>query len=295
MLLPFYFPTGRANMPRLERLILACAFAAPLYALFNLLAASHLNPETTNSPNPLFVPALAPYSAGLAAAFSLFFIPVFLGLFALINRYRAASRRERRQIRWFVWCISTIVPIFAAWIVPYVTDAATGSIYETIVLFVSTVWFYAIIPVGVGVAILRHNLYDIDIIIRKTLVYSVLTVLLATIYFGGVVLTQQLLRAVSGQSSDLAIVLSTLLIAGLFSPLRRRVQAAIDRRFYRQKYDAEQTLARFSRTLRDEVDMEALTAQLVGVVQETMQPAHVGLWLQVRTGSKTSQGDQKMR
>ncbi len=128
-------------------------------------------------------------------------------------------------------------------------------------------------------AILRHRLYDIDIIIRRTLVYSILTAVLAAIYFGGIVLAQQVFRAASGESSDPAIVASTLLIAALFTPLRRRIQQTIDRRFYRRKYDAELTLARFNQTLRDEVDVATLQDQSLGVVQETMQPTKVALWI----------------
>jgi branched-subunit amino acid ABC-type transport system permease component len=139
-------------------------------------------------------------------------------------------------------------------------------------------WLYMFPAVTIGNAILRHRLYDIDIIIRRTLVYSILTGILAVIYFGGVIVVQQLLRPLT-ESSDLAIVVSTLLIAALFSPLRRRIQSTIDRRFFRRKYDAEQTLARFNQTLRDEVDIETLKAELVGVVQETMQPTKIALWM----------------
>jgi hypothetical protein len=136
---------------------------------------------------------------------------------------------------------------------------------------------------AIGNAILRHNLYDIDIIIRKTLIYSLLTGILAVIYFGGVVLAQQVFRAATGETPDIAIVLSTLLIAALFSPLRRRIQNTIDRRFYRRKYDAEQTLARFNQTLHDEVDIETLKAQLVGVVNDTMKPTKIALWVKEET------------
>jgi hypothetical protein len=128
-------------------------------------------------------------------------------------------------------------------------------------------------------AILRHRLYDIDIIIRRTLIYAILTGILAAVYFGGIVLTQQLFRAATGQSSDLAIVVSTLLIAALFTPVRRRVQDAIDRRLYRRKYDVEKTLTDFQKNLREDVDMETLKANLVGVVSDTMQPSSVRLWV----------------
>ena len=138
---------------------------------------------------------------------------------------------------------------------------------------------YPSIPVAVGVAILKDRLYDIDLIINRTLVYGSLTVLLATTYFGGIVVLQRLFIALTGQKSTLAVVASTLLIASLFNPLRRRVQAFIDRRFYRRKYDARRTLEEFGARLRDETDLDALGDRMVDVVKETMLPAHVSLWL----------------
>jgi hypothetical protein len=135
------------------------------------------------------------------------------------------------------------------------------------------------LPIGIGVAILRYRLWDIDIIIRRTLQYALLTGLLAFVYLGCVLILQQLFEAVTGQASPLAIVASTLAIAALFSPLRHRVQAFIDRRLYRKKYDAAQTLAAFAAAARDETDLEALTTQLLRVVTETMQAEQVRLWL----------------
>jgi hypothetical protein len=145
-----------------------------------------------------------------------------------------------------------------------------------------------IMPIAIGFAILRHKLYDIDIIIRRTLIYTVLTTILGVVYFGGIVLTQQVFRALTGQSSELAIVVSTLLIAALFAPLRRRVQDVIDRRLYRKKYDAEKVLADFQKNLRDEVDMETLKANLIGVLDDTMQPTKIALWVKESPKSPTS-------
>jgi len=142
-----------------------------------------------------------------------------------------------------------------------------------------------VVPVCTYIAILKYRLYDIDIVINRTLVYGSLTALLATVYFGGVATTEAIFSAFTGQQQQpqLAIVVSTLVIAALFNPLRRRIQAFIDRRFYRRKYDARKTLEAFSAKLRNETDLDALSGDLVGVVRETMQPAHVSLWLRPDT------------
>jgi hypothetical protein len=134
------------------------------------------------------------------------------------------------------------------------------------------------IGAGLAVAVLRYRLYDIDLIIRRTVQYAVLSVLLALVYFGMVILLQSVFNSVSGQQSPFAIVISTLVIAALFAPLRRRIQNVIDRRFYRQKYDAQQVLAQFAQTCRDETDMDALTAELQHVIQQTLQPEQITIW-----------------
>jgi hypothetical protein len=176
--------------------------------------------------------------------------------------------------------------VFAAAYIPVfvLTDFAFGP--DTALW--SNLWMIVmpLIPVSIGIAILRYRLFDIDLIIRRTLLYTATTALLALVFFGSVVLLQGVFVAVTGQQSQLAIVLSTLAIAALFNPLRNRIQAAIDRRFYRQKYDAQQVLAEFAITARDETDMNALTAELARVVQETMAPESVRVWLRT-TGRST--------
>jgi len=146
-------------------------------------------------------------------------------------------------------------------------------------------------PIAIGIAILRYRLYEIDLIINRTLVYGSLTATLVALYFGVIVVLQRLFVLLTGQQSTLAVVASTLLIAALFTPLRRRIQGFIDRRFYRRKYDARKTLEAFSTKLREETDLEALRGDLVGVIRETMQPAHVSLWLRPETAPKGEQTD----
>jgi ADP-ribosylglycohydrolase len=169
--------------------------------------------------------------------------------------------------------------------------------------FAGTEWIWAVlflsaastIPAAVGIAIMRYRLYEIDLLINRTLVYGALTATLALVYFGGIATTEAIFRALTGQEQQpqLAIVVSTLVIAALFNPLRRRIQSFIDRRFYRRKYDARKTLEAFSAKLRDETDLEALSDDLVGVVKETMQPVHVSLWLRPDTASRRGQANQQ--
>jgi hypothetical protein len=146
------------------------------------------------------------------------------------------------------------------------------------------------VPIFTGVAITRYRLYEIDIVINRTLVYGALTAALVAVYFGGVATLQALFRALTGQQSILAVVASTLLIAALFNPLRRRIKAFIDRRFYRRKYDAAKTLEAVSARLRDETDLQALNGDITRVVRETMQPSHVSLWLRPELPPRRSEG-----
>jgi hypothetical protein len=148
---------------------------------------------------------------------------------------------------------------------------------------------FALLPVATAIAILKYRLYDIDRIINRTLVYGALTVTLVGVYVGSVLSIQYAFRGLTGSRSQLAIVASTLLIAALFNPLRRRIQSVIDRRFYRRKYDARKTLEAFSTKLKNETDLEALNIDLLGVVKETMQPAHVSVWLRPATAPKGEQ------
>jgi hypothetical protein len=205
---------------------------------------------------------------------------ILLAGVSLVLRFRRAGGPERQQLKWF----ASAAALFAATTIVY-TFLLAGVAEQA--GQISTLLAFAAIPVAVGVAILRHRLYDIDVVINRTLVYGSLTVALVALYFGGIVVLQRLFVLLTGQQSTLAVVASTLLIAALFTPLRRRIQSFIDRRFYRSKYDARKTLEAFSVKLREEMDLEALNEDLVGVVRETMQPAHVSLWLRPESAPRS--------
>jgi hypothetical protein len=200
------------------------------------------------------------------------------GAISLVVRFRRSRGDERQQIKWFVFAGAIFCAVFAVapvlWTLPL--SPATEWIWPTLFLLgLST------IPVATGIAILKYRLYEIDLIVNRTLVYGALTAMLAVVYFGGVAATQAIFRTLTGQEEQpqLTVVVSTLLIAALFNPLRSRIQSFIDRRFYRRKYDATKTLAAFSAKLRNETDLDALNGELLGVVRETIQPSHVSLWL----------------
>ena len=215
------------------------------------------------------------YKALLYTVSPLLYVAVAL---SLLMRLRRAVGLERQQLKWFAYSAAIFAVGVVLIVIPIAID--TPPWYE----WVGTAIFTAAgaaITISIGIAILRYRLYEIDIIINRTLVYGSLTAMLAVIYFGGVTTTQAIFRALTGQEQQpqLAVVISTLAIAALFNPLRHRTQGFIDRRFYRRKYDAAKTLEAFSAKLRDETDLDALSDDLVGVVRETMQPAYVNLWL----------------
>ena len=189
-----------------------------------------------------------------------------LSAVSLVLRLRRAARVERQQLKWFVYAVALFALVFP----PSIIVLGDGRLI---------VFLLPLVPAAAGIAILRYRLFDIDVVINRTLVYGALTVMLAAAYIATVVASQYVFRALTGQESQLAIVASTLTIAALFVPLRRRVQGFVDRRFYRRKYDAAKTLEAFNARLREETDLDALSSDVVGVVRRTMQPAHVSLWL----------------
>jgi hypothetical protein len=233
--------------------------------------------------NPIGIEGLAPVEE----------LPVFGALGVLLGvgvvgaiasvavRYRRSRGMEREQMKWFLYPASFLCTFF---VVDYLPGIVGGLVFAAVVVGQ---------PVAIGIAVLRYRLYEIDIIINRTLVYGSLTVALVVVYFGGVTTAHALFRALTGQEQQpqLAVVASTLAIAALFNPLRRRIQAFIDKRFYRRKYDAARTLSAFSARLREETDLGTLTDDLLGVVGDTMQPEHVSLWLRPETASQRARGD----
>jgi hypothetical protein len=203
-------------------------------------------------------------------------------------RFRRGSGTERQQIKWLAYAAALLG---ATALVGAVGDLLLGGLGWWFLLLLGAVFLG--VPLSIGAAMLHYRLYEIDLIINRTLVYGALTALLALVYFSGVAATEAVFRTLTGQQEQpqLATVVSTLVIAALFNPLRRRIQGFIDRRFYRRKYDARKTLEAFSAKLRDKTDLEALNAELVGVVRETMQPAHVSLWLRPDTPPQDEQAD----
>jgi hypothetical protein len=223
------------------------------------------------------------------AVFGVLLLPtcIVVSAVSLVLRYRRSGADVREQIKWLAFAASVVgISYLSAVIIgifflpelfsPQVPRNLLYALIPNLVLM-----SYAGIPIAIGFAVLKYRLYDIDVIINRALVYGSLTVMLAAVYFGGVVGTQAVLGTLTGreQQPQLAVVVSTLAIAALFTPLRRRIQAFIDRRFYRRKYDAARTLDRLSLRLREEVDLENLVGELVGVVRRTLEPTHVSLWL----------------
>ncbi len=208
---------------------------------------------------------------------------VVLSASSMVVRFRRARGVERQQIKWFALAATFAAVGWVALTFTYETELIGAAQLLQLLSLLS-------IPLAVGIAVLKYRLYDIDLVINRTLVYGSLTAILALIYFGSVVQLRGLLFGFTGQSSQLTVVVSTLLIAALFNPLRRRIQGFINRRFYRRKYDATKTLDAFSARLRDETDLDALSHEVVEVVRETMQPVHVSLWLRPDSAPEESRG-----
>jgi hypothetical protein len=265
------FPTGRLPSRRWRVVVWAAMGYVALFTTVNWLSPVTQDFRLSSVRNPLGIDLEVMNLLGGVLYLSLPLLVLASGA-AVIVRFRRSKGDERQQIKWFAYAVVVMVFLFTLGFSFGLTQVArVGPLVFAVPL--------AGLPVAVGIAILRHRLYDIDLLINRTLVYGSLTATLIALYFAGIVLLQRLFVLLTGERSTLAVVASTLLIAALFNPLRRRVQAFVDRRFYRKKYDARKTLEAFAATLRDETDLETLNDHLVTVVKDTMQPAYASLWL----------------
>ena len=270
------FPDGRLLSRRWRVVAWLSVVATTLVCVSTAFLPGRLE-EAPDVTNPLGIE-----SAESVLEFVYYLDPLLLPLgfvlsaLSMVLRFRRTTGEVRQQIKWFAAAAVLQAMAFSFYfLVP-------SNVVEDFVALT-----FAGLPVAVGIAILRHRLYDIDVVINRALVYGSLTISLALVYVGLVVSLQYVFRALTGGGSQLVIVASTLAIAALFNPLRSRIQSFIDRRFYRSKYDARKTLEGFSAKLREETDLDALSDDLVGVVRETVQPAHVSLWLRPETVPKT--------
>lgn len=264
---PLLFPDGRPPSRRWRPVVWLIAAAIALVAGSFAFMPGPLN-DFHSITNPLGIESIRPILEFLSvAAGPIGLFCVIASVASLVVRFWHSRGDEREQLKWFTYAIAlgllslVLNGIFPglAWLIGGLGTAA--------------------LPIAIGIAILKYRLYDIEIIINRTLVYGLLTVSLALAYFGGVVLLQYVFRALAGGNSQLAIVATTLAIAALFGPFKRRIQDLIDRRFYRRKYDGKKTLEAFGARLRNETDLDTLSQDLVGVVKDTVQPAHASLWL----------------
>jgi hypothetical protein len=286
ILLILLFPDGRLSDRRLRAVPWVVVGGSATSALWAVTSEDDVF-ERYSLRNPLWAGGIFGDAVDMIGRLGTvtFIICVGVAVLTVFVRLENARGAERQQLKWFAYAavvlFGTLIffPV-TAWILPYWAGFPLG------------IAGLSAIPVAVGIAVLRYRLYDIDRVINRTLVYGSLTGVLALVYFGGVTVTQATFQSFTGQEEppQLIIVTSTLVIAALFSPLRRIVQSFVDRRFYRRKYDARKTLEGFSATLRDETDLDALNDGLVGVVRETVQPAHVSLWLRPNATPKGHQG-----
>jgi hypothetical protein len=278
ILIPLHFPDGRPPSPR-WRWVNWLAAGMWIFLMLEIGLTESIGPfdESWLLPNPIgFIPnhamdglLIVVWGGGLLA--------LTIGSVAsLIVRYRRAGFVEKEQIKWLVYAASIFGLVYAGAVIANISTPEVWSlgVFGELLLIATML----LLPITITIAILRYHLFDIDVIIRKTAVYGVLSVILALVYFGSVILLQTLFGELLGEQSTLILVVSTLLIAALFSPLRRWVQNAIDRRFFRSKYDAQKVMNRFAQVARSETDLDNLSSELLTVLYETFQPQSVGLW-----------------
>ena len=272
------FPDGGLPSPRWRPVARLAAAAVALFVVGIALEPGRF--EGTRIENPFGLDAVPGLPGAMATAGAIALALAIAGSIAsLFARFRRARSIERQQLKWLTYAAAILaVALLAASVVGAVVEGERGVDLTNLIVTLGL----ATVPVAMGIAILRHRLYDIDVVINRTLVYGTLTAMLAATYLALV-----LLIGLAVGESDVAVAASTLAVAALFRPARARIQATVDRRFYRRRYDAARTLEAFGGRLRDELDLEALGADLRGVVRDTVQPAHVSLWLRSRNDFRT--------
>ena len=275
------FPTGRLPSAHWRPLVWVVAVVATVHAASVALAPGMIVDYPIE--NPVGIESAGALRTVAEASILVLVVPLMLlSVVSLFLRLRLSSGVERQQLKWFAYAAAVLATDL---VVVNVVFALFGGTIESevsdLVFFLIFIATLSGLPIAIGIAILKYRLYEIDLIINRTLVYGALTATLGLVYFGGVATTQAILQALTGREElpQIAIVASTLVIAALFNPLRRRVQNFIDRSFYRRKYDAARTLEAFSTKLRDETDLDSLNSELLSVIRDTMQPEHVSLWL----------------
>jgi hypothetical protein len=272
--LPLLFPDGRLVSPRWRPLAWAAAGTSVVHALLMLVAPGPLHGLPGLLDNPLGIDAAAgAIELAVAASFAL------LGTFALaaaasmVIRFRRATGVQRQQLKWFTYAAAQLAVFFTA--------SVLFDLFETSNVLLTTMFFvsFALVPTAIGIAVLRYRLYEIDRLINRTLVYGLLTALLLGIYAAVVLVLGQVFGGIRGEPPSWVVAGATLTVAALFQPARRRIQAVVDRRFNRRKYNAAKTVEAFSLRLQDEVDLDALSTELLDVVDQTIQPTRASLWL----------------
>jgi hypothetical protein len=280
------FPDGRLPSPGWRWVAWVAGAAWVLVPVSIALSPGDLEEApVTGLVNPLASEALEPYVLGLSVV-SLPLVPLCIvaAAVSLALRFRRSTGIEREQVKWLATAVALVAALFATTLTTtLVAEVASGGSPGRLPVAVAalqeaSVLSFLLLPLAIGAALLRHQLFDIDLVINRAVVYGSLTALLAGVYLGSVLLLQLVLQPVTEQS-DLAVAVSTLAVAAAFRPARRRIQGAVDRRFYRRRYDAALTLASFTGRLRHHVDLDAVGAELAAAVRETVEPSHVSVWL----------------
>ena len=292
------FPDGRLPSRRWRPLAWLSGAVIILLSAGVMLAPGPLD-NLGGVRNPFGIEGAEWLTAGAFVLLPLLPLCMLASALSLVLRYRRSGGEERQQIKWIAFAASVVVVLYAiamiaSFVFPEESWTTAGSVWWLNLLTYAVLSSFTLVPIAVGMAVLKYRLYEIDIIINRALVYVSLTATLVALYLGGVVLLQRLFVLLTGQRSTLAVVGSTLLIAALFNPLRRGLQSFVDRRFYRKKYDAAKTLATFNSRLREETDLDSLRDEVLGVVRETMQPAHVSLWLRPDPSPRAGRGQEQV-